>query len=502
MILWGLVPKGLRARILLMVGLTATVIMMLMSWGMLYSWRGSLVRQEKANAQAVSRAFSVAVIDALIFADQDLYQSEGFLGNYVDLFMAQNPRLRTITIMDPKGSVVARSWNRTDPPWVTGTLEELLQIDRPLATITRTPEGPWVLETVMPMRTGERRWGVLVLAVEADSIRGQIRRNFILLASFSVAVTSVMLLLLWLMLSRLLRSMRALVRAMDNVDFTAPRKPDLPYRRDEIGILYKHFHHMQERVQQSRDDLMKAQHQVWHAERLAAIGRLASGLAHEINNPLNGIRNCIYAIRGDMDNRRPTADYLDMMDEGLTHASAVIEKLLGFARKQQAGMGPVNINESAEAVQRLVAFNLERKKVTLEMDLEPELPLVSADRQLIQEVIMNLMLNAVDAVQEKGVIRVGTRALGDEVVLEVRDHGHGIEAGHIDQIFDPFFTTKEAGKGTGLGLSISMGIVQAHGGTLDVTSDPGVETTFTITLPAADFVDGAEVEIENKEMEQ
>jgi len=494
----GVVPQGLRARILLTVGLTATVIMMLMSWSMLYSWRGSLVLQEKTNAQAVSRAFSVAVIDALIFADQDLFQSEGFLGNYVDLFMAQNPRLRAITILDPAGSVVARSWHRTDPPWVTGSLEELLRIDRPLSTITRTPEGPWVLETVLPMRTGERGWGVLVLAVEADSIRHQIRRNFTLLASFSMAVTSGMLLLLWLMLSRLLGSLRALVLAMDTVDFTARPIPVLPYRRDEIGTLYKHFHIMQQRVEQSRDDLMKAQHQVWHAERLAAIGRLASGLAHEINNPLNGIRNCIYAIRADLDNRRQTAEYLDMMDEGLTHASGVIKKLLGFARKQQAGMGPVDINEPVEAVQRLVAFNLGRKKITLEMNLEPDLPLVSADRQLIQEVIMNLLLNAIDAVQESGFIRVATLSRDGEVILEVNDRGHGIEAGQIDQIFDPFFTTKKAGEGTGLGLSISLGIVQAHGGSLGVTSEPGVETTFTISLPAADFEDGTEVEEETK----
>ena len=494
----GIAPQGLRARILLTVGLTATVIMMLMSWSMLYSWRGSLVLQEKTNAQAVSRAFSVAVIDALIFADQDLYQSEGFLDNYVDLFMAQNPRLRAITILDPAGSVVARSWHRKDPPWVTGSLEELLRIDRPLSTITRTPEGPWVLETVLPMRTGERGWGVLVLAVEADSIRAQIRRNFTLLASFSMAVTSGMLLLLWLMLSRILRSLRALVRAMDTLDFTAREIPTLPYRRDEIGTLYKHFHRMQHRVEQSRDDLMKAQHQVWHAERLAAIGRLASGLAHEINNPLNGIRNCIYAIRADLDNRRQTAEYLDMMDEGLTHASGVIQKLLGFARKQQAGMGPVDINEPVEAVQRLVAFNLERKKITLEMDLEPDLPLVSADRQLIQEVIMNLMLNAIDAVQENGFIRVATLSRGDEVILEVNDRGHGIGAGKIDQIFDPFFTTKKAGEGTGLGLSISLGIVQAHGGNLEVTSEPGVESTFTISLPAADFSGGTEVEQETK----
>lgn len=488
-------PRGLRARILLSVGLTATVIMMVMSWAMLYSWRRSLVHQEKANAQSVSRAFSVAVIDALIFADQELYQSEGFLGNYVDLFMTQNPRLRAITILDPGGEVVARSWNRQDPPWVSGPRETLLGVRQPVSTITETPEGPWVLETVLPLQTGLRKWGVLVLAIEADSIRRQVRRNFFQLATFSIAVTSIMLLLLWMMLSRILGSLHALVQAMDTVDFTRREIPALPFRRDEIGILYKHFHHMQLRVDQSRTDLMKAQHQVWHAERLAAIGRLASGLAHEINNPLNGIRNCIYAIRSDLDNKEQTTEYLDMMDEGLTHASGVIDKLLGFVRKQQAGMGPVNINEAIEAVRRLVAFNLERKNVTLELDLDLDLPLVSADRQLIQEVIMNLVLNAVDAVEKDGFIRVTTAARGEEVTLQVLDRGHGIPADQIHQIFDPFFTTKPSGEGTGLGLSISLGIIQAHGGRLEVESAPQAETVFTITLAAAAGVD----DLENQE---
>jgi|GEM_PF-486870 len=488
----GLFPRGLRARILLTVGLTSTLVMMVLSWSMLYSWRRSLVRQEKANAQAVSRAFSVAVIDALIFSDQDLYQSEGFLDNYVDMFMEQNSRLRAITIFDPDGAVVARSWYGDEPPWVGGSRDQLLATIAPTTTITRTSAGPWVLETVLPMRTGERRWGVLVLATEADSIRRQITRAFVQLALFSTAVSSVMLLLLWLMLGRILGSLRTLVTAMDTLDFNAEDIPALPYRRDEIGILYKHFHRMQQRLDQSRRDLLGAQHQVWHAERLAAIGRLASGLAHEINNPLNGIRNCIYAIRNDLDDRAQTAEYLDMMDEGLTHASGVIEKLLGFARKQQSGLGPVNLNEAVETVRRLVTFQIERKHVTLETELADDLPAILADRQLLQEVIMNLLINAVDAVDEHGYIRVSTHELDGNVVLHVHDRGQGISAADIGQIFDPFFTTKRTGQGTGLGLSISLGIVQAHGGRIDVASNPGEDTTFTITLPAAADIEDQE----------
>jgi two-component system NtrC family sensor kinase len=474
---------GLRSRILFTVGVSTAAIMMLLSWGMLYNWRETLLAEEKANALAVSGAFSVAVIDALIFADQDLYQSEGFLDNYVVMFMAQNPRLKAITILDQNGHTAARSWDSQDAPWVSGDLAALLATEVVHTTRTQRPDGQWVLETVYPMRTGNRSWGVLVLAIEAGSIRAQIKRNFALLALFTSSVTSLLLLLLWFLLGHLLSSLKTLVTAMDSVDFNDMTGPPLPARRDEIGILYEHFHTMKERVDQSRKDMLSAQHQVWHAERLAAIGRLASGLAHEINNPINGVRNCIYAIRGDLDNKEQTTKYLELMDEGLTNASGVINKLLGFARKQQTDPGPLNLNDAVRAVQRLVEFNLTRKGIGLELELDPQLPEVVADRQLMQEVVMNLVLNAIDAGGKNGLIRITSSPRKDQVVLMVQDFGSGIEPAVLDQVFDPFFTTKKTGEGTGLGLSICLSIVQATGGTLVASSTADAGTCFTISLP-------------------
>ncbi len=485
---------GLRGRILLTVGITTILIMMLMSWGILYRWRQSQIQREEVTALAVSRAFSVAVIDAMVYADQGFDQPEGLLDHYVELFMTQNQRLQAITILDPAGEVVAQSWGQLPGSWVAGDLPAIMAVPGPRAIIGLSSTGSWVLETIMPMHSGNHRWGVLVLSFEAESIRSRIVQGFFLLLLFSSAVTSVLLLLLWMMLGRILNSLRTLVTAMNEVDFQSGFVPPLPPRNDEIGLLHLGFRQMGDRLQQSRQDVLRVEKQVWHAERLAAIGRLASGLAHEINNPINGVRNCIYAIKADPDNRAQTREYLDMMDEGLSHASGVIDKLLGYARKQQSGLAPVVLNDAVDAVIRLVHFKVERKNITLEMELAADLPPITADRQLIQEVIMNLLLNAVDAVSEGGFIRIKTLAGEDEVVLTVHDKGHGIPQHIQDQIFDPFFTTKETGEGTGLGLSISMGIIQAHGGVLEVSSTPESGTNFTIRLPLESRIQDKEKE--------
>ena len=474
---------SLRTRVLLTTCGTITLIMMVISWGILIQWRQTILAKKQEHAIALARAFSVTVIEAMIFEENDLTQSEGFLDNYISGFMRQNPRLRYIAIAGPGGENVARSlhgphaWNDLLP-------EGMPRSQVPESRFLRHGGLGWVQEVYCPLATGHKRWGGLIVGLEAESVRREITRVFFLLLGLVVAITSVMILLLWILLGRLLRSLRELVDAMDALDLDDDRHPDLPDRSDEVGVLFRHFHRMRGRLSQSRLDLMSAQDQIYHAERLAAIGRLASGVAHEINNPINGVRNCIYAIRQDLDNREQNLAYLEMMDEGMSQAASVITKLLGFARKQEPARAPVDLGAVVRTVTRLLSFDVERKGITLELDLGEDLPEVTGDSQLLQEVLMNLLLNSIDAVDDGGYIRVRTRTPDREhVVVEVLDRGKGIAAADQPRIFDPFFTTKGTGEGTGLGLSVSLGIVQAHGGSIDVTSQPDAGTKFTVTLP-------------------
>jgi len=475
---------SLRTRILLTTSGTITVIMMVISWGILAQWRQTIVAKERQHAIAITRAFSVTVTEAMIFEGNDLAQSEGFLDNYITGFMRQNPRLRYIAIAGPGGEKVARSL-QGPAAWSDLLPEGILSAQAPVTGFRRQEGMGWVQEAYCPLATGQKRWGGLLVGIEAESVRREISRIFFLMLGLVVAVTSLMILLLWVLLGRLLGSLRDLVRAMDSLDLGGDDLPSLPDRHDEIGVLFRHFHGMRGRLRRSRLDLISAQDQIYHAERLAAIGRLASGIAHELNNPINGVRNCIYAIRHDPENREKNLAYLQMMDEGMEQAASVITKLLSFARKQQPVRAPVAMNVVIRTVARMLSFDLEGKDITLELGLQEDLPEVTGDSQLLQEVMMNLLLNSIDAVGRHGTIRVSTRAADEaRVDIEVCDRGKGIAETDLPHIFEPFFTTKGTGEGTGLGLSISLGIVQAHGGSIEVTSRSDLGTTFTVALPA------------------
>ncbi|HHJ52222.1 MAG TPA: hypothetical protein ENJ89_03420 [Caldithrix abyssi] len=174
-----------------------------------------------------------------------------------------------------------------------------------------------------------------------------------------------------------------------------------------------------------------------------------------------------------------------LREEGLAHIETVGRKLLTFSRQSSRHPSHININEEIRLVLSLLAYRLEQKRISVQTELDEQLPPVFADGQLIQEVLMNLLINSYDAVAEQGrvIIRSG-RQSDDRIFVSIADDGPGVPPEMIEKIFDPFFTTKGEGEGTGLGLSVSLGIVEAHDGELTVSSRPG-ETVFTIILPIA-----------------
>ncbi|HSN03664.1 MAG TPA: PAS domain S-box protein [Nitrospira sp.] len=232
-------------------------------------------------------------------------------------------------------------------------------------------------------------------------------------------------------------------------------------------------------------DTKKLEQQIRNSEKLASVGKLAAGVAHEINNPLGGILNCLYNLGKGTISPARREEYLASMEDGLRRVQKIVRQLLDFSQQHQPEFALADINAVIERVLVLTNHLFVPNRIALETKLGKTLPSLMIDRHMIEQVLMNLILNAVQAMKDGGVLSIRTWVEEGICMVEVRDTGAGIPASVLPKIFDPFFTTKGQGEGTGLGLSVSLGIVERHGGRILVESEVGKGTVFTLCLPVS-----------------
>lgn len=223
--------------------------------------------------------------------------------------------------------------------------------------------------------------------------------------------------------------------------------------------------------------------QMARQERLASLGLLAAGVAHEVNTPLTGISSYTQMLLDETRADDPGRGLLEKIEIQSRRASEIANSLLNLARPERAAFEALDLNEAVREVLRLFEPQLRGGGLRLDTELEPDLPRIVGHRGKLQQVVLNLLLNAKDAVSDRGTIRVATRTTADRIVLEVADDGVGIAEEDLPRVFDPFFTTKARGKGSGLGLSISYGIVREHEGEMHAESVPGEFTRFRVEIP-------------------
>lgn len=227
-------------------------------------------------------------------------------------------------------------------------------------------------------------------------------------------------------------------------------------------------------------------HLALHTEKLSALGRMAAGIAHEINNPLAGILLYSTNLIKKVPREGPLKEGLDVIIHETIRCRGVIQELLEFSREKEPQKAPALVNEIIERTLRILENEFQIRHISVKRDLRPAMPKISVDVNQMQQVFVNLLINAVEAIEEGGVITIRTDMDpdGDGEKIEISDTGSGIAKEHMTRIFEPFFSTKP--KGTGLGLAVSYGIVKNHQGDLQVQSSPGHGTRFTITIPLGD----------------
>ncbi len=314
-----------------------------------------------------------------------------------------------------------------------------------------------------------------------DGMNFEAWRRYLVLSVVSALVPNLLLLLLVVRsISRPLQ--RITLAAVEVTNGNYGTEVDLRKSNDEIGLLADSFNEMSRKMALDIEQLQTLNEQLARAERLAAMGTLAAGVAHEVNNPLASISSLVQMMKSSAnpDDRQK----LDIISEQIQRITRVTKDLTDFSRIRPAARSKIEINSVVESAIRLASFDTGFHQLELKREYADDLPEFTADADQLQQVFLNLFLNARDAMPEGGSLDVKTFRNQNEISVSIKDSGPGIEESVRKQLFDPFFTTKPAGKGTGLGLAVCYGIITAHDGRIDVESNNGSGTNFTVTLPA------------------
>lgn len=277
---------------------------------------------------------------------------------------------------------------------------------------------------------------------------------------------------------------RGVLRAMREVRSGGLATQIGDYRHDDLGLLAASFNRMVRRLAHTRNELVAAQHELAEAQRLASLGVLAGGVAHEINNPLMSIMAGAEALRAPSLSQEQRDQVAALLQRQCERLSQVTRNLLSFDRLVEMSMAEVDLAQVITQTVSGLEAQIHTQGVRMELDFQPDLN-VMADRDRLRTAFVNIILNSLQAMPSGGQLRIQATRQGDNVIAAITDTGTGIAAEDLPRIFDPFYTTKEVGEGAGLGLATVHAIVTRHGGKVTVTSEPGQGTTLVIALPAA-----------------
>lgn len=465
--------------------LSTMVVMVVYRYWRLLTWHKTLFAQQAREVRMVAKALEVAVENAM-----KREQWEDVKGFFQDIQGLSG--IDRVTLFRADGSVLVAS----DPSLAGATasapmIRQVLQEKKPTGFFSEE-EGGGHFHYLTPMRLAWQGTPSVLEVIASTSFTEQIlakRRNEIVFGGLFMMI--VIAFLAWYFTQRnLSRPIGDLIQGAMAIG-SGDLSPRIPVKRkDELGCLAAEFNRMAEGLEHAREQFLEEtrkklnlERQLQHSEKLAAVGRLAAGLAHEIGTPLNIISGRAEYLLPEMEEGDPKAKNLRAIITQIERIARIIEQLLGYARAHPPQIAPTSLPRVLSNVLSFLDHEMKRRGSQVEPRFPTWLPELAADPHLLQQVFVNLLLNAFDAMPEGGQVRIVAEVKEGWVEISVEDTGCGIPADYLPQIFDPFFTTKKPGKGTGLGLSVVHGIIQNHGGRIEVRSEVGVGTTFFISLP-------------------
>ncbi len=483
----------------------------------------------------LAETIAITLSPDILFVPGDATEQKRIFNKYVsELFDQVGLRLLYLAVLDERQRVILhnKSLRYGSGLYKHVSTEPVISSEATLVRVPIPETSLEVLDVSVPLVEGSKRWGTLRMAVELGKMRNSME-FFVLKAvglPLSILVLGLAVIVIFnrrfikpvsdlaaamesaggylrnvkiegkgddeiLILSRSFNSMIDRIRKtnqeymktheklLEFMEKLEPPNEDMLGSKiyvkgsDEVDLLCKRFNSMIDRLQESNRRLVQSQ-------KLASIGILASGVAHEINNPIGGMFNCVKMLEEVGDKEELRHKYHELIKVGLSRIEDIVSKLLLVSRRQESEPSVAEVDNAVDYVLGFIEYKMKRSGITFIQDIQSgiSVPLVSLD---LQQVFINLMLNSVQAMDEGGSLGIKARENGPKVIIEVSDTGCGISDKDVQKVFDPFYTTKRPGEGTGLGLWLVYEIVKKYNGEISVKSNKGQGTIFTLIFNKA-----------------
>jgi len=435
------------------------------------------------EGEALIESFAISCTNTMLYEEIGLVEEGGLLDNYIsDLIQRRDLNVIYAMILDPKGRVIAHNSMRE-----VGNVYQDEVTKRGMTSwdtlIQHSSEN--VLDISTPLSISTKRWGTLRMGISLESVKEKTSSlvfKYILYTSLIILFAIAIIAFLFGLITKPLKS---LSKEMDETN-PGDDPPSMPLTsQDEIGILRKSFNRLLRRIKEDERERERTQRNLLMTEKMAAIGKLTAGVAHEINNPLGGLLNCIYHFKKGGQSPEKQQEYLHLMEDGIKRIQKTVTNLLEYARTPRVEQSATDFNSIIDKSLSLLDYQIRKNRIEVFKEVSDKLPSIGVDRNQMAQVFVNIFLNSIQAMEGGGALKIGVRTLDERLIVTISDTGKGIPEEILPKVFDPFFTTKGEGGGTGLGLWITQGIVERHGGTIQTTSREGTGTTLEIQLPLA-----------------
>jgi signal transduction histidine kinase len=442
-----------------------------------------LLEREERAARTLATAMKLPFTQILLYEATGFVSEAGLLDLYISRMVGSKDfHIAYAMVLDPEGVILSHSdltlfhKHHNDP-----LSRKALADTGMILSHVGDPFDGGMIDVATPLNVSSKRFGTLRLGYSPSGLARDVRSLKRKVLALTISASALMIFFVFVAARVMASPVRRLVTALNSVRLGKLEPMPLPERRDELGDLQDSYRIMVDRLRREEVEREKTQELLVRTEKMATIGTLAAGIAHEINSPLTGAMHCVGGLGKESLNPQKREQYLKVAGESLDRIRRAVTQLLDYSTVHAANFSDCDLSRIVGSALELLDYQIGRNGIEVDNRLPPLA--IRGDAHKLEQVLVNIVMNAIAAMPSGGRLEFSHADDGSFLTLIVADTGDGIPEENLGRIFEPFFTTKGNGKGTGLGLAVCRKIVEQHGGKISVSSRTGEGAKFFISLP-------------------